>query len=328
MNIFLTMDYEVFFGDKSGSVEKCMIEPTNALIELSKKNNFRMTFFWDIGHFIALQKFKSTSHQLQTDFEQIETQIKQLIALGHEVQLHIHPHWEKAIWKNGEWHMNLEKHYKLADFPKAERREIFKKYKAELEVVTGKKSTVFRAGGWCIQPFTDFQELFDEFGVQLDSSVMPGIHWQSDQYDLNFLALETQEPYFFDDDVCTIKVDGRFKEVPISTRFYSPLFFWKLYVLGRLFPAKHKMWGDGNFVSQPGGKKEMLTKGKQHHLSTDGYFAAKLQSSFDNLANTKRENMCVIGHPKSLTKFSLGKLDRFTRDKSNTKRFKTLSEAI
>lgn len=328
MNIFLTMDYEVFFGDASGSVEKCMIEPTNALLDLAIKNDFRLTFFWDIGHFLALQKYKDEAPQLQSDFEQIESQVKKIISLGHEVQLHIHPHWEKAEWQKGAWKMNLENHYKLSDFPKAERREIFKKYKTELERITGKKSTVFRAGGWCIQPFSDFQELFEEFEMKLDSSVMPGIHWQSNQYDLNFTSLKTQEPYTFAEDICQLDEKGKFKEVPISTRFYSPIFFWKLYVLGRLFPAKHKMWGDGNFVAQPGGKKEMLTKGKLHHLSTDGYFASELQHSFKGLIRTGRENICVIGHPKSLTRFSLAKLDQFTGDKHPKKQFKTLSEAI
>ncbi len=44
MNIFLTFDYELFFGEKTGTVEKCMINPTNELLKISKKYSIPMTF--------------------------------------------------------------------------------------------------------------------------------------------------------------------------------------------------------------------------------------------------------------------------------------------
>lgn len=328
MNIFLTMDYEVFFGDSSGSVEKCMIEPTRELLDLAKRNNFRFTFFWDVGHFIAIESFMAEYPAMKDDYQKIKSQVERMVDEGHDVQLHIHPHWEKAKWTNGNWDMNLEKHYKLSDFQENERSVIFSKYKSKLEEITKKKSAVFRAGGWCIQPFSDFKALFLKHDMKLDSSVMPGIQWKSDQYDIDFKNVPIVDQYYFEDDVCVTSQNGAFIEVPITSRNYSPIFFWKLYGLGRLFPFDHKMWGDGNFISQPGGKKEMLTKGKMHHVSTDGYFASKLESSFEDCARQNRKNLCVIGHPKSLTKFSLKKIDQFTTRNIENKRFMTLSEVI
>ncbi len=327
MNIFLTMDYEVFFGDKSGSVEKCMIEPTNLLLDLAKKNNFRFTFFWDVGHFLALEKFKTDESSLEADYQAIDQQVKRMVKEGHEVQLHIHPHWEMANWNGTEWQMNLDKHYKLSDFEQINRESIFSKYKAKLEEVTGLKSTVFRAGGWCIQPFTDFKDLFEKHEITCDSSVLPGISWKTEQYNLDFKSVHSQEPYRFDVDVCQVVDGGKFLEIPISSRFYSPLFYWKLYGLGRISPSEHKMWGDGNFVAQPGGKSEMLLKGKMHHISTDGYFASELEYSFLKLEKSGRKTMCIIGHPKSLTKYALKKIDTFTTRNRESKRFMTLSEA-
>lgn len=328
MNIFLTMDYEVFFGEKSGTVQKCMIEPTNALMDLARKNQFHFTFFWDIGHFLALEKWAGEFSSLQTDVAAIENQVKQLIQEGHDIQLHIHPHWEKAVFKSGEWVMNLENHYKMADFPKDEQKHIFTTYKKRLEEVTGKKCHVFRAGGWCIQPFSDFKDWFEEEDIRLDSSVMPRIHWQSEQYNLDFRKILSNQVYRFTEDISIPEKEGKFWEYPISTRFYAPLFFWKLYVLGRLRPSQHKMWGDGNFVAQPGGKKEMLLRGKWHHVSTDGFFAQELESSFRKMKSENLENMIAIGHPKSLTQFSLKKIDQFTTRNRKIKRFMTLSEVV
>ncbi len=328
MNVFLTMDYEVFFGEKSGSVEKCMTEPTAQLLKVANANNFHFTFFWDIGHLLALEAKVSEFPELSVDIEAIIGQVKEMIADGHAVELHIHPHWEKAEYGKTGWQMNLDQHYKLSDFPKEERRTIFAKYKNRLEEITGIQTQVFRAGGWCIQSFADFKTLFEEFDMKIDSSVMPRVKWISQQYNIDFLSVKTSEPYFFSDDVCKSEESGKYTEYPIASRKYSALFFWKLYVLGRLFPEEHKMWGDGNFIAQPGGKKEMLTKGKMHHVSTDGYFASQLQASFNAYNKKKGENMVIIGHPKSLTKFSLKELDRFTARNEENICFMTLKDCL
>ncbi len=67
MNIFLTYDYELFFGEESGSVDKCMIEPTNELLKIAKEFNIKMTFFVDIGYLIKLKEFLPNNPELQLD---------------------------------------------------------------------------------------------------------------------------------------------------------------------------------------------------------------------------------------------------------------------
>ena len=36
MNIFLTLDYELFFGTNSGTQEECIVNPTNKLLNIFK----------------------------------------------------------------------------------------------------------------------------------------------------------------------------------------------------------------------------------------------------------------------------------------------------
>ncbi len=326
MDIFLTFDYELFFGEVSGSVDKCMLEPAEELIRLTEKHNIKLTFFWDVGHYVALKEKSEHHSTLLNDKEKIENQIRKLTELGHDVQLHIHPHWEKAEFVEGAWKMNLEKHYKFSDFNKEERISIFRKYYQTLTEVIGKNTSAFRAGGWCIQPFAHFKSLFQEHNIRFDSSTMPGVKWISDQYQLDFTRLQSSEPFRFSSDECEEDDNGEFMEYPIASTYYSPWFFWKLYVLGRLFPEKHKMWGDGNFVAQPGGKKESLTKGKIHHASSDGYFASQLQHILNLKKNLGNSTLVVIGHPKSLTRYSLGKLDEFIAQNKADNCFKTFQD--
>jgi len=326
MDIFLTFDYELFFGKVSGSVDKCMIEPTEALLAMAAKQNIHLTFFWDIGHYIALQRFGDVYPSLKVDQSKIEKQLKNALDLGHAIELHIHPHWEKALYINGAWQMNLEQHYKMSDFNEEERKSIFSRYHAALAEFTGKKSYAFRAGGWCIQPFAHFRSLFNEHGIRYDSSTMPGVKWISEQYQLDFTELKTSEPFRFSTDECKEDKQGEFMEYPIASNHYSPLFFWKLYVLGRLFPSQHKMWGDGNFVAQPGGKRESLTKGKMHHASSDGFFASELQTILKNKSKNKDNTLVVIGHPKSSTKYALRKLNAFVAQNKTNHRFLTFED--
>ena len=51
MNLFLTYDYELFFGAPTGTVEKCIIEPTNLLREIANRTGVKMVFFIDAFFF-------------------------------------------------------------------------------------------------------------------------------------------------------------------------------------------------------------------------------------------------------------------------------------
>ena len=57
MDIYLTFDYELFFGEETGTVEKCLIQPTNDLLDLCERYSISMTFFVDVGFFYSIRKF-------------------------------------------------------------------------------------------------------------------------------------------------------------------------------------------------------------------------------------------------------------------------------
>ncbi len=89
-----------------------MIEPTEDLFKIARNKDVFYTFFVDVGYLIQAEKYKDLTEEI----ELVKSQITKMIMLGHDVQLHIHPHWEKALWKNGNWEMNVSGSYKLSDF--------------------------------------------------------------------------------------------------------------------------------------------------------------------------------------------------------------------
>lgn len=283
-----------------------MLEPTQALFELAEGKDVRYTFFVDVGYFVQAERVP----ELAEEVERAKQQVKEMVSRGHDVQLHIHPHWEISTWREGTWHFRTREGYKLSDFPDEQRAAIVRKYKAYLESLIGRKVEAFRAGGWCIQPFSGLRDVFLEEGIKIDSTVIPGDYLQTDTYAVDFREAPRASIYRFDSDVL-VEEDGPFTEYPIGSLRYSPLFFWRLYVLGRLFPAKHKMVGDGLFLSQGGRKKHVLTSYTSGHVSSDGYFAGKLEAALDKYENLKFEELVVIGHPKGNTQYSIKKMQAF-----------------
>ena len=76
MNIYLTLDYELYFGAKHGTVEGCMLQPTRELIRIGKETGARMTFFVDIGFIIKLDEHREKYPQLQEDYDKLVNQLK------------------------------------------------------------------------------------------------------------------------------------------------------------------------------------------------------------------------------------------------------------
>lgn len=326
MNIFLTYDYELFFGKSAGSVDKCMIEPTNELLKIAKEYKVKMTFFVDIGYLIKLKEFLPDHPELQLDDSKVRKQLAQVLEQGHDIQLHIHPHWEKSYYENGKWVIITENAYKLADFNPEEIKRIVVSYKFFLDELVNYKTTAFRAGGWCIQPFYKLKTVFEELGIKYDSSVFPGGKFSSSNYAFDFTKAPLKSHYRFTDNECQEDLNGIFTEYPISSMNYSPLFYWRLYILGRIFPLQHKMVGDGSFLAQPGRKQSVLTSSTWNHVSTDGYYSSKLISCLHSFERKKCEDLIVIGHPKGMTRYSFKALSLFLNEAYNKHSFLTFRD--
>ena len=318
VKIYLTFDYELFFGDSSGTVEKCMLQPTNDLFKLVEGRDVFYTFFVDVGYLIQAEKYP----ELTTELAAVKEQIREMIRRGHSVQLHVHPHWEKSTWKNGEWTLNVEGNYKLVDFTPQERIRIVTEYKAYLTSLTQRQVRVFRAGGWCIQPFSELKEALLAAQISIDSSVLINGYLKTSNYNVDFRNAPRKSNYSFENNVCEEVEGGMFTEFPIADYRYRPSFYWMLYGLGRVFPNKHKMIGDGKFLSQGSRKSHVLFNYTNHHVSTDGYFAKKLSAALEKSINLGHEELTIIGHPKGNTVYSLKKLENFIKLNHQIHQFK------
>ena len=75
--IILSFDYELFFGDRSGTVLKTLVEPTNKILDSMEAVGFRGNFFidWLMLKYISKEK----DIQAQNDYNLIVNQIKDIV---------------------------------------------------------------------------------------------------------------------------------------------------------------------------------------------------------------------------------------------------------
>lgn len=325
MNIFITLDYEIYFGENHGTVEKCILYPTSELIRIAEKYKVRFCFFVDCGFILKLEEFKKKYPPLEKDYIAICEQVKYLSDTGHDIQLHIHPHWEDSYFDGKKWIIDVSR-YKLDDFTEAEIAEIVPRYKKVLTDITGKNIFAFRAGGWCLQPFDKIKKAFMNNGIRLDSSLYKNGFFSSDQYAYDFRNAPNKSVYHFEDDITQEVKNGFFTELPITSIRNNPLFFWILFLLGRKNPYLHKPLGDGQAMPAPGYRKKLLTRFTVNPVAIDGYNARLLEKVLLKLTKKNWENMVVIGHPKALSRFSLQKVEEFVRKNREKHKFATYSE--
>jgi hypothetical protein len=308
-NIYISFDYELFFGAKSGSVEKCLLEPTARLMDLAEKHGVRFVFFVDAGYLWQLKNHDAVE-SCRFDLDRIATQLRQLCSKGHEIALHVHPHWEDSFFQEGSWQIKT-KRYKHADFDDAEVEKIVSKYHKILTDVVGKPCKSFRAGGWCIQPFPNIKKALELNNIFTDSSVYKNGYHRFSAQSYDFRDAPDKSRWQFEDDVCIENKSGKFTEVAISADRVPPTFFMELYLKMKLNPAEYKPIGDGSWLKDKKKIYKQFYTFTRHFACCDGYFASRLIGILKRLQQSDKMEMLVLGHPKSLANCSFRYLDNF-----------------
>jgi hypothetical protein len=268
-------------------------------------------FFVDAGYLEKLRTYGKRFPELVEDRERIVAQIRRLVSAGHDIQLHVHPHWEGTIYEAGEWRFDLAR-YRLDGFSDEAALDIFARYITAITEITERPISAFRAGGWCIQPFAKCHAAFERFGIRIDSTVYAGgkNSTASEWYD--FTDAPELDWWRFHTDPCRNEVDGKFVEIPITSHRVPPTLFWRLALTKVLKLTSHRRFGDGSPTANSAGQlARLLTTFSRSVVSVDGYKSSFLLKAYRRMKRLKRNHFVVIGHPKALSEYSLMKLDEF-----------------
>jgi len=187
IELIITVDYELF-NNGGGHVQRDMIEPTNRLLAICDRHAAKLTIMLEIGQYWAM---KQAEQALQHDLgyspaQAMETQVQLALGSGHDIQLHLHPQWIGAEYRDKMWHLNFHQ-IRLCDLDDAQKGDsaslplagVLRRGKETLEALlrpvdASYECNAFRAGGFYIEPGDRIIEAMRRVGLWADSSVVPG----------------------------------------------------------------------------------------------------------------------------------------------------------
>lgn len=309
MKTLLTLDYELFFGARTGTPQVSMIRATDRLLTVLDEFKAKAVFFVDATYLLRLREYANLFPELKKDHRELVRHIRMLEAQGHQIQLHIHPHWGDSYFNGRKWELNTQR-YRLEDWRQEDVLQMVSRATDELNRHLLNRVFVFRAGGWCIQPFGRVRQALLENGVHVDSTVFRGGRCHSSSHCYDFRDAPQLTSWQFDEDPCKRSGKGVFTEVPISSIRVSPAFYWR-FALTKLFGSRklHRCFGDGQAIKNSRADIfRMLTQTSYSVVSVDGYKSALLQEAYQIAASEGRGYFVAMGHPKSLSEFSLNNL--------------------
>lgn len=343
-SLLLTFDYELFLGNRSGTVDECMIQPTSEIASILQKHGAKAIFFIDTTYLMTLEKYSFKYEKCKHDFENVCNQLRELSRDHHEIFPHIHPHWLQAEYmpEINQWKLGNTSLYRFHHLSLSQREEVFTGSVKLLRSILGDNARPidgFRAGGWSVQPFSDFSPYFKQTGIKYEFSVIPGYYHFTDAQYFDFTSAPHKDYYAFSDDVTVETLNGEYLEFTASMLEVSKgtqlldKFITKL---------RYKLLNDHTFNKGSGQSPKELKhinpkrpdgiKLGDHHkerVAIELLTAIKLPAYLRYLENNNY--MLFISHPKMITGHSMKTFDQFlssaySKYSLNTD-FRTLSSA-
>jgi hypothetical protein len=325
ISLVLSFDHELSLGGVS-DYEKNLFAPTDKLIELAEDLNVPLSLFTDI---LCLAKFREWKELSFCD--RFERQIHHTLKAGHDVQLHIHPHWIDTEYRGGRFVPSSR--YSLGYFAEdAPPHDIHGIVSAAATLLTevcrrqvpGYRCVAFRAGGYSLAPHTDqILSALYENGVRIDSSIAKGFVFRSELYSADFRDMPKAPNWFIplQGPLTSEAEDGLF-EIPIASAPRTPWNNLPFLVKRVLYRKRAYSSGgvglDAGHVS-PFQKLRRMFPRTAWMLSFDNYTLdvkslvsilrrhAKASRGYDHIICS------AIAHPKSMGAYSLQLMADFVR---------------
>lgn len=306
-HILFTFDYELFLGSYSGSIEKCVLEPTNSVRAVLERHGcFHPVIFLDLLWMKRQLEYENGIAIL----EPVKQQLSDWKSQGAYIFPHLHPHWLQAKHLgDGRWDLSDSNNYRMNSLSDDQRAKSWEDAMDVYVNYLGIESSCegYRAGGWSIQPFEVFQPYFLKYGIINDFSVLPGNKSLTNAQMYDFTPVKSQKPYRFSNDPTKQDEHGAFVEFPISTLNYES-------GLGRKLLHKW-LWKTGDRGVGDGTSSKATRT--EPDVRAGEMMSIELMDAFNlkqYLQKTKDENFIqFISHPKMLSRHNIKTLGRYLR---------------
>lgn len=326
----ISADHEIFFGKNYKPEKELLIDTTYKLMDILDNYQIPLTLFTDVCSVFKYRSLGLDNYPLLMD-----EQLKQAIEKGHDVQLHLHPHWINSIYQDGEWIFDKSK-YKLHDFgfngnDNINASSIIRTGKEYLErllqeIDNNYQCIAFRAGGWCLQPEKELMRTLLENEIYIDTSIYKGGYINTKTHYIDYRKLPKNVNWYIDplEGLKKSSASGIF-EIPIGTITKSPYMYYQ--------KIKNKRNRQKYLKTEINGVPigfEKLNFRKKILNKINNFLNYPIMFSFDHATcnelldfikyYVKRLDyqnndyfISIIGHPKVLNETNLHEIDKFCK---------------
>lgn len=326
LTLFLTFDHELPLGGVKTSWDDALFTPTNELFSIAKELDVPVTLFTDVLCALKFRKWDDKGF-----YQPYTAQLKEAVQSGHDVQLHLHPHWLTSDFDGKRFIPS--KDYSLSDFLNDKKANSIDSIISQgIQFLTETlnpsfpeyKCNAFRAGGYNLGDSESrpaiLKGLYDH-GIRFDSSIAKGYYFSSGLSVVDYRNMPGKANWHLSPDGDLTKdSNSGILEIPIASIPKS------VFEIPTLFKMKKYAY------------RAPLGRGYQIHEGKPGSFRNKLRSfmstrmlGFDNYTynpqylikildynirkykNEESVMMSIVGHPKTMGKYAWDMMRYFVK---------------
>ena len=334
-NLYFTLDYEIH-GNGDGNPMDLMVEPTYRLMTLLEKYHQRVTIMADVAEILCFKRYMAETGHDDYHVAEIETQLREAIRRGHDVQLHVHSSYFKARYKDGAFDQCIDE-YNMAALPFERIDEMVGECVTYLQnllcpVKPDYKVWLFRAANWSMMPTENLYKVLVKHGITHDTSVYKGgVQGGNVSYDYreaydNLFAYPASMTNINERDE-----NGKLIEMPIYTEMRP---FWDFVTPMRLFRMIRAKFHRHKKSSVKTSESASADKNDNRHVSLKSFFRlSPLKMDFNQVdarglkrmmrnvmakasGHEPKENkvdVVLIGHSKTFVPYNEKTLEPFLK---------------
>lgn len=334
-NLYFTLDYEIH-GNGDGDPMELMVEPTYRLMTLLEKYHQRVTIMADVAEILCFKRYREETGHDDYHVVEIETQLREAIRRGHDVQLHVHSSYFKARYKDGAFDQCIDE-YNMAALPFERIDEMVGECVTYLQnllrpVKPDYKVWLFRAANWSMMPTENLYKVLVKHGITHDTSVYKGgVQGGNVSYDYreaydNLFAYPASMTNINERDE-----NGKLIEIPIYTEMRP---FWDFVTPMRLFRMIRAKFHRHKKSSVKTSESASADKNDNRHVSLKSFFRlSPLKMDFNQVdsrglkrmmrnvisraesqkSNENKVDVVLIGHSKTFVPYNEKTLEPFLK---------------
>lgn len=323
MKYILTFDYELF-GSGGGDVINDLVTPTNKILKILDSLNIKAVFFVEQLEIDALIKLKDEYHPGTKEYSDaiaLESQITLMVEKGHDIQLHLHPQWYGAVYKNNSWSLNY-KWWRFSALP----------YRSTLDGTPGKYDLIllgkeslerrikkinpnyichsFRAGGYNIGFDKTSVDALINNGFKVDSSICPGYFSNSTLSNYDYTSVSTEiagwksiESFYVSQKCQKQKHCLELPLITVYSNVFEKLSLPRIYSTLKNRRKKSIHYATHTTIKKPSYPANLKNTNYDVCLSSNAQIK-RLDHAIKARSFEKNMSIILIGHPKDYSIFS------------------------